>query len=331
MPVLVSTTELKAMPGHTIKDDYNSPLPITYINKEDLPKSFNWGNVNGTSHITHGLNQHLPQYCGSCWAHGALSSLADRIKIARNAQGDDINLSIQFILNCAGEVAGSCYGGSATGVFDFIKRHSGFVPFDTCQPYIACSEDSTEGFCKHVDTSCSKVNTCRTCSTFSNMGGECTELDYFPNATIAEYGTYSNDADAIMAEIYARGPVAAEISAQPIHDYQGGIFKNRRAPKMTDHIVSIIGWGYDKESGKKHWIIRNSWGHYWGEMGFVRVEMGSNILGIEGGISWATPGEFTEVNYPCDEDGKNCRNKKHVYLDPSNDHNAIERRLRASK
>jgi len=31
-------------------------------------------------------------------AHGALSSLADRIKIARLGQGDDINLSIQFIL-----------------------------------------------------------------------------------------------------------------------------------------------------------------------------------------------------------------------------------------
>jgi len=50
--------------------------------------------------------QHLPQYCGSCWAHGALSSLADRIKIARLGQGDDINLAIQFILNCGGKFAG---------------------------------------------------------------------------------------------------------------------------------------------------------------------------------------------------------------------------------
>lgn len=36
------------------------------------------------------------------WAHGALSALADRIKIARNAVGDDINLSIQYLLNCGG-------------------------------------------------------------------------------------------------------------------------------------------------------------------------------------------------------------------------------------
>ena len=42
-----------------------------------LPDDFHWGNVNGVSYLTHSLNQHVPQYCGSCWAHGALSSLAD--------------------------------------------------------------------------------------------------------------------------------------------------------------------------------------------------------------------------------------------------------------
>jgi hypothetical protein len=41
--------------------------------------------------------KHIPQNRLSCWAHGALSSFADRIKIARKGQGVDINLSIQFI------------------------------------------------------------------------------------------------------------------------------------------------------------------------------------------------------------------------------------------
>lgn len=78
-----------------VHNDYTSPLPHTYLGSSNLPANYNWGDVNGVSYLTHSLNQHVPQYCGSCWAHGALSSLADRIKIARLGHGDDINLSIQ--------------------------------------------------------------------------------------------------------------------------------------------------------------------------------------------------------------------------------------------
>lgn len=94
----------------------NLSIAQRYIKEEDLPKEWDWRNVNGKSFLTHSLNQHIPQYCGSCWAHGALSALADRIKIARGGVGDDINLSIQWLLNCGGGVAGSCWGGSHSGV-----------------------------------------------------------------------------------------------------------------------------------------------------------------------------------------------------------------------
>ena len=89
-----------------------------------MPDDFNWGNIDGKSFLTHSLNQHIPQYCGSCWAHGALSSLADRIKIARLGQGDDINLSIHYILNCGTEEAGSCHGGYHTSTYEFIQKVS---------------------------------------------------------------------------------------------------------------------------------------------------------------------------------------------------------------
>lgn len=36
------------------------------------------------------------------------------------------------------------------------------------------------------------------------------------------------------------------------------------------------------------------------------MEVGKNILGIEGEVAWATPGAFTIHNFPCAENGSNC-------------------------
>ncbi len=140
-----------------------------------------------------------------------MSSLADRIKIARLFQKQekapyrsDINLSVQFLLNCG---PGSCKGGSALRAYNFIKEF-GYVPYDTCQNYIACSSDSDEGFCPFVDTTCHAMNICRTCSRDENGVGQCTQITKFPNATVAEFGSYAlGDLDAVMAEIFARGPI----------------------------------------------------------------------------------------------------------------------------
>jgi len=321
------------MEGHTVREDYSSALPYTYIKEEDLPESFTWADVDGISYLTRSRNQHIPQYCGSCWCHGALSSLADRIKIARKGEGEDIDLSIQFILNCGKHIAGSCWGGSHSGAYHFIKE-KGYVPFESCMPYMACSSDSSEGFCKHVDTSCSAVNTCRTCNTFSDYGGTCAEIDVFPNATIAEYGTYGiftfGKVHKIKAEIFARGPVAAGINAEPLIDYDGDIIQDDSFfHKLVNHVVSIVGWEKDEETGIEYWIIRNSWGQYTGNMGYVRVELGKNTLGIESEIAWATPASWTVKNKPCDEDGSNCGSafSAQEYVDPSSDIQAVMNRL----
>lgn len=304
-----------------------SPLPIDYIDSESLPKSFHWGDVNGTSFLTKSLNQHIPQYCGSCWAHASLSSLADRIKISRGAIGPDINLSVQYILNC-GTDAGSCSGGSMMKLFRFLKENSGFVPYDTCMPYIACSSESQGGFCPFVNSTCSAMNTCRTCDTFAEAGGTCREIDIMPNATIAEFGEYRLDksvasdvVEATKAEIFARGPVVASINGHGLADYIGGVYSNSTASRETTHAVSITGWGRDENKQQDYWIVRNSWGEYWGEMGFFRIAMGQNILGIEEKIVWATPDTFTTFNFPCDEDGENCGPSAQRYVDPSSKSN----------
>lgn len=295
---------------HKRANNFKSPLPHTYVPEHRIPKNWNWANVDGVSHITKMLNQHIPQYCGSCWLHGAMSTLADRIKVARKGTGTEINLSAQYLLNCEG--GGSCHGGDEIAAWEFI-HDNGFVPFDTCQIYMACSSDSEEGFCPDLDWSCSAENTCRTCSTYSEEGGFCTGLDHFPNATVAEWGELSGVKE-MKAEIFARGPIACGVNAEPMDNYTGGIL-DVDVSTETDHVIELYGWGTDKKTGKQFWIGRNSWGEYWGEMGSFRVAMGKNIMGIEDNCAWVTPGGWTEHNYPCYEDGTNCVHHKH-YEDP---------------
>jgi len=53
----VQASEFKILEGHTVLNDYTSPLPYTYISDDDLPDSFTWGDVNDKSYLTHSLNQ----------------------------------------------------------------------------------------------------------------------------------------------------------------------------------------------------------------------------------------------------------------------------------
>ena len=71
-------------------------------------------------------------------------------------------------------------------------------------------------------------------------------------------------------------------------------------------------------------------GQYWGELGYFRLEAGKNSLGIESEVVWATPKSFTVNNFPCNENGDNCRSRVETqfYVDPSNYVETLQKRLR---
>lgn len=269
----------------------------------------NWCNhTDGESYCTPMLNQHLPQYCGSCWAHGAISALGDRIKIARGNKGMTINLAVQHVLNCGN--VGSCYGGSIESVYQWLGRISHLtgsgVSYYTSQPYVACSSDVHYGLCPGHDWSCTPANVARACGTFPGNGGQCVGVKNYPNATIGDFGVIQG-VEAIKKEVYNRGPVACGVDALPLLKYASGIVTGPSGGQV-DHVVSIVGFDRDPTTGQEYWIVRNSWGEYWGEMGFFRIEMGRNVLQIESMCSWAVPQTWTdaETNLHCSEDGTEC-------------------------
>jgi cathepsin X len=82
--------------GCFLKSEERSHLKLVDLPirpKSELPATLDWSNYNNTNFLTIAKNQHIPQYCGACWAFGSTSALSDRIKIMRNAAWPDVNLS----------------------------------------------------------------------------------------------------------------------------------------------------------------------------------------------------------------------------------------------
>jgi cathepsin X len=271
-------------PSNGIPEVILSPLPHTYTPERALPKRFDWRNVKGINYVTVDLNQHAPVYCGSCWLHGSISSLNDRLKIARKAQFPEINLARQVVLNCGNSTAGSCSGGGDYGLYAFAHKYG--IPDDTCQLYSA------------QEYPCSAFRNCMNCDppTLTAPLGVCYPVQSYMRYFVSEYGKMRNPSiHEMKAEIYRRGPISCSVDANHLTRgrYRPGdivrIDKPENASRWDlDHIVSVAGWDVDHRTGVEYWIVRNSWGTFWlSDRGWFQVEMGKNVIGIETECNWA--------------------------------------------
>lgn len=246
--------------------------PLEKLPPEAIPANFTWASVNGTNFLTLVRNQHIPTYCGSCWAHAATSALSDRIKIMRNAQWPDINLAPQVLVSCETPDLG-CDGGSGLNALQYIYRYG--ISDETCTNYQA------RGWTNGVN--CTPEILCGNCW----PGEGCFVPDSYLVYTVEEFGFVTGAADMVN-EVYLRGPIDCSINAAGLMNYTGGIINDTTDSNETDHEVSIVGFG-ETGDGTPYWIIRNSWGSYWGEYGFFRIIRGVNMLGVESSCYWGVP------------------------------------------
>jgi cathepsin X len=244
---------------------------LQYKTAAELPASFDYRPL---GLLTEDLNQHIPVYCGSCWAHSAMSSIADRIKIASNGTQRDVIPAIQVMINCGN--AGTCNGGDSNAANAWVYKNG--IPDVTCQQYQA------------KNMACNDMNTCMTCDHDASVG--CYPITSYPKITVSEYGTARGD-DEIMSEIYNRGPVSAYINAECIETYTSGVnMYDTCNTRTTNHAIQLNGWGVTPE-GVKYWIGRNSWGTYWGMKGFFYIVRGGAYKPTNG--YWAVPDVPTDV------------------------------------
>lgn len=120
------------------------------LSADQVPDAWDWRNVNGKNYLSWTKNQHIPVYCGSCWAQGTTSALADRFNILTDLKNPTpIALDAQVIVNC--QAGGSCNGGNPGGVYKFAYTDG--IPDSTCEQYVA----------HNLGHGCKAIDKCKDC------------------------------------------------------------------------------------------------------------------------------------------------------------------------
>lgn len=222
-----------------------------------LPTAFDWRDVNGISYVAPVRSQGS---CGSCYAFASVAMNEARIRIATNNSIQPI-LSPQDVVDCS-QYSQGCMGGFPYLVGGKYSEDYGMVD-ESCVPY-------TGG----------ETGACTT-------NGSCHRYYFTGYHYIGGYYGACNE-ESMMVALVNFGPIAVSLKVYPdLRSYDGGIYNHTGVTSRfnpfqeTDHVVTIVGYGIDAESGTKYWIVKNSWGDGWGEDGYFRIRKGTNEVAIE--------------------------------------------------
>jgi len=202
--------------------------------------------------------------CGSCWAEAATSTLEGQLEaneplmqeLERAATFDrkvpaTPTLSSQAVVSCTKNKrhcggTGGCGGATVELAYGMLQERGG-LPF--------AAEWSYAGY----DEECQA-------SVFNNHKIGITHFNTLP----------SNKLSPLMeALVSSGGPVAISVDATNWFSYSSGVYSDFRGDFTVNHAVTLMGYKAP-EFSSGWWLIKNSWGSYWGESGHIRIEFKPN-------------------------------------------------------
>uniref|UniRef100_A0A1I8I0I8 Pept_C1 domain-containing protein n=1 Tax=Macrostomum lignano TaxID=282301 RepID=A0A1I8I0I8_9PLAT len=176
--------------------------------------------------------------------------------------GQLVSLSEQQLVDCSASFGNAgCNGGLMDDAFQYARQYG--LETEASYPYVA----EQEPVCR-FNTSLVVAN----CTGF---------VDVPPGS------------EAKLQEAVANfGPVSVAIDAShhSFQLYRSGVYDEPAcSPSNLDHGVLLVGYGTDRASRAKYWLVKNSWNSHWGEAGYVRIARDKgNMCGVASSASYPT-------------------------------------------
>lgn len=222
----------------TVRSTGSTYLPALNAN---IPASIDWRTLGAVTPIK---NQ---GQCGSCWAFSTSGSLEGQ---TFRKTGKLVQISEQNLVDCARNCF-ACRGCWMDTAFQYIRDNRG-IDSEQGYPYYA----RPLGYC------------------YYNINYKVAEDTGFVDLP-------SGDEQALMTAVATIGPISVAIDATKpsFMSYRSGVYIEPycgNTLRALDHAVLVVGYGHDEISGLDYWLVKNSWGTYWGEQGYIRMARNRN-------------------------------------------------------
>ncbi|GMI48872.1 hypothetical protein TrCOL_g7275 [Triparma columacea] len=255
-------------------------LASTYkrtVEIEELPKEVDWRTAGVVTPVK---NQ---GQCGSCWAFATTATVESHIALET---GLLFSLSPQQLVACAPNTdhcggIGGCMGSIPEVAYDYLIGAGGYAE-EWSFPYISYT-GATNGTCPASE-------------------------DLQVKAGIGGYVKLEeNNAADVMVALATVGPLAVNVDASNWHNYESGVYDGCEYDAMDiDHVVVLVGYGTDEDTGLDYWLVRNSWSPTFGEAGYIRLLREApedTKCGVDTTPQDGTGCDGASTQYPCGQCG----------------------------